>query len=194
MNIKLIRKITILTITLVSIVVITFIVNFQHHGISNNISDWGNFGSYISGIINPILSGLNIYIFFILTKTASEFGTQNVRKQLSFITCQEYQNKINDLTFEFLANIETYKENQDKKYIIRATNRLNWIKFFIDSFVKEAEPLIPQNLPEIKKQKEEFELSINMLIKSEFSEVEPMELFFDKKSEFIQSVFKFMIK
>lgn len=194
MDIKIIRNISILSIGMMLIAIVVFVINFHNKELSDNISDWGNFGSYISGIINPILAGLNIYIFFILTKTASDFGKQNVQKQLSFSTCQEYQSKINDLTFEFLANIELYKEIQDKKYIVRGTDRLNWIQFFINSFVTEAEPLISNNIADIITKKKDFEQAINGLIETQFSDRQAMVDFFDAKSEFIKSVFKYMIK
>lgn len=194
MNVEIIKKISILSFGFILLGIIVFIINFHNQQFSDNISDWGSFGSYISGIVTPILTGLNIYIFFILTKMASEFGTKNVQKQLSFSTCQEYQNKINDLTFEFLANIELYKESLKDEYIVRATDRLNWIKFFIDSFVKEAEPLITKNFSEIVNKKKDFEISIDQLIESKFSKKSHMEHFFQKKSEFIKVVFEYMIK
>lgn len=194
MNIKIIRNISIISLGLILIGIIIFIMNFHNQYLSDKVSDWGNFGSYISGIINPILAGLNIYIFYILTKTASDFGKQNVQKQLSFSTCQEYQNKINDLTFQFLANIELCqktKKEEDKKIAI---NRLIWLCFFINSFVTEAEPLIPNNLSEIIIQKNNFEKAIKELIETECTDVKATERFFVMKSEFIKSIFEYMIK
>jgi len=34
-----------------------------HDGLSNNSTDWGNFGSYFNGVLTPILSIINILVF-----------------------------------------------------------------------------------------------------------------------------------
>jgi hypothetical protein len=63
---------TILTIT----PIVFFILNFKSHIISENISDWGSFGDYFGGIINPIISLLNLivlgYITYLIAKNSVE--------------------------------------------------------------------------------------------------------------------------
>lgn len=38
-----------------------------HDGLSTNSADWANFGSFFSGCITPVLTALNIWIFYKLT-------------------------------------------------------------------------------------------------------------------------------
>ena len=40
-------------------------------GLSTQMSDWGNFGSYFSGLIMPILTAINITVFVKMTKEIS---------------------------------------------------------------------------------------------------------------------------
>lgn len=40
---------------------------YFHDGLSFDQNDWGNFGAYFSGILMPILTAINIYVFIRLT-------------------------------------------------------------------------------------------------------------------------------
>lgn len=55
-----------------------FLGKFSGKTISENISDWGNFGDYIGGFIGTIIAIANLYIFVRLTIMASE-----IQKSLS---------------------------------------------------------------------------------------------------------------
>ena len=45
---------------------------FFHYGFSKDSTSWSNFGGYINGILSPILTMVNIYVFIKLTTTISE--------------------------------------------------------------------------------------------------------------------------
>jgi hypothetical protein len=79
--------------------------------------------------------------------------------------------------------------------MLRAIERLNRIKYFIDSFVLETEPLILSNSASvINTSKEELKQSINELIASRFTNEDHIQSFFDRKSKFIQLIFEIITK
>lgn len=183
------------------LITITFYFCKFHDGLSNNNSDWGYFGEYLGGLINPILTALNIYVFYRLTRTISDFDKQNIKKQLTHSTYKEYQSKINDLTFKFLDSIQQlgeirkYKKDGvtditlEPKYNDLANNMLHRIKYFVDSFVTE----VSIDEEDVNETKKELEKSIDKLINSDFSEGKLIQDFFEKKSQFIKEIFKLII-
>lgn len=62
------------------IFIIVFIINFWGAPLSSNMTDWGEFGSYIS----CITSLLNLVFFVVLTQKASDFEKTSSEKQSSF--------------------------------------------------------------------------------------------------------------
>ncbi len=54
-----------------------FILQFNTHPISNNLEHWGQLGDYIGGVLNPLLSLINICIFVILTLTIQKITNKN---------------------------------------------------------------------------------------------------------------------
>lgn len=191
------KKILIVIVTLsgalISFGVIIFISIFGKGKFSNDIADWGNFGGYINGIITPVLSMLNIYIFYMISNIASRLDKMNVIKQLRHETCKEYQNKINEIIFQLLENIEIYKETKDVKYFQRAKLRLSWLQYYVDSFFKEAIPLLEQVVT-VNSVKQELDQAATDLRNSGFSDQQTMQNFIDKKSKFIRTIFENMIK
>lgn len=184
-------NITVILSGLVFVVfIILFVVNFMRQDISHDISDWAAFSDYINGILSPILAILNLYLFYILTTSATKFTEDNTKKQLCFNTCNDYQKRINELIFEFLYNIELYQENENsdkKKYKGIAKRRLIWLKYYVNSFYNEIASFLPdQN--DIKSLKEDLEDSIDKLINSDINSTDAMDEFLIKKSEFINKV------
>lgn len=64
LNIKHIKKIV---FGIIGIVVIPYLVNFFGYCISDNPVDWGVFGDYIGGILNPLLAIINIILLIQLS-------------------------------------------------------------------------------------------------------------------------------
>ncbi|HAQ18592.1 MAG TPA: hypothetical protein DCR40_05070 [Prolixibacteraceae bacterium] len=70
--------ITIGIVMLISLIIPIFYfwLKFKSFNISSSISDWGNFGAYIGGIISPIISIYSViilgYITYLLSKNSSE--------------------------------------------------------------------------------------------------------------------------
>jgi hypothetical protein len=166
---------------------------FNHSELSNSSNEWGIFGSFYNGIVGPFLAFINILVLIRLTLAASKFNKKNLEKQLAHSTCQEYQKIINDLTFDIFQNLENFRESSEKKYFERAIERLLRIKYFVDSFITEVEPLIMTDIARIIKSKENLKTAIDDLIKSKFANKTVINDFFSKKSVFVKSVFEIII-
>ena len=62
-----------------------------HDGFSFDQSDWGNFGSFFSGVLIPILTIINIYVFISLTK---EIEAQRVQREKEQIAKEELRREV----------------------------------------------------------------------------------------------------
>ena len=71
---------------------------FFKFGISNNSANWGEYGSYISGIT----SVLNLIVFILLTAYVAQLGDSNSKKQIAtqgkLIKAQFRQDELNKLS------------------------------------------------------------------------------------------------
>lgn len=57
------KKYISLSITLLIVFVLGLYWKVFHDGLSNNSTDWGNFGGYFNGVLTPILTIINIFVF-----------------------------------------------------------------------------------------------------------------------------------
>ena len=79
-----------------------------HYGFSNDPSSWGNFGDYINGILTPILTAVNIYVFIRLTSKISEIEDNRTNEAIQ----QERERSIKELEqakFQFEQQLEHEK-------------------------------------------------------------------------------------
>lgn len=74
--------ITIGVVMVVSLIIpiLCFWLKFRFFNFSSNISDWGNFGSYIGGVITPIISIYSMIILGYITYLLSENSNEENRK------------------------------------------------------------------------------------------------------------------
>lgn len=56
-----------------------YLIIFYHHPLSDNGSNWGDFGNYLGGILNPIIGIFNVVVLVYLTLKVSELD--NVRNE-----------------------------------------------------------------------------------------------------------------
>lgn len=85
------------SIALLIISTSTFIFSFGRgdYSLSNNITDWGNFGDYLSGTTGVIISFLNVVILYKFSLVGQEFNRMSM------------ENKIKGETFNFfIAKID----------------------------------------------------------------------------------------
>ncbi len=98
-------------ILLLSFLVLIIIINLPYiytfnNGFSNNSSDWSNYSSYISGLINPIISLIGIYLIFMeYTKSIKNRDEDKVLKRLEYVE--------NDLTKVLQQNINYIAINDE---------------------------------------------------------------------------------
>lgn len=62
------RKVYIVTIIATIAVLLLYFYKF-HIGLSDSQSDWGNFATFVTGLITPLLAFLNILVFIDLTRS-----------------------------------------------------------------------------------------------------------------------------
>lgn len=56
------------------------------YGFSTQVSDWGNFGNFFSGLLNPILTAINILVFVKLTTAVSKLDDERADRDYK---CQQ---------------------------------------------------------------------------------------------------------
>ena len=56
---------------------------FFHYGFSNESNSWSNFGDYFNGVLSPILTAVNIYVFIRLTTTISNIESKRVQEAIA---------------------------------------------------------------------------------------------------------------
>lgn len=188
----------IIAITLIILFSIIPIIYYRCHlgtNFSQINSDWGDFGDYFNGVVSPFLSLVNIIVLIWLTKTASGFNKSSFEKQLAHNTCAEYQGKINSFMFEFFDNIDLIAENQNEqeksKYRKRAFHRLERIRYLATAFIDEATPFLSEksNLQQIQNSKNELIKTIDLILQGN-TDSKTFDVFFEKKSAFINTVYK----
>ncbi len=81
-----IKRITYTTMILSGILLIAFtavfISNFWGFDISSKIEDWAKFGDYFGGVLNPVLTIINICVFVILTITIQNLNDRNSKASI----------------------------------------------------------------------------------------------------------------
>lgn len=89
-----------------AVVVLTAYFSVFNSGVSNNANNWSSFGSYVSGLMMPILTVINIYVFIRLTTVLDEKNTK--RQQNDTIQQEErkkeeieHQQKLHNEELEF---------------------------------------------------------------------------------------------
>ncbi|MDT8625698.1 hypothetical protein [Klebsiella grimontii] len=115
-------KLKILVLCIIAVIPLAPYLLVFHNGFSHLSDDWGNFGSYMSGITAPLLSVISI----ILVLHTIELTQRNHAEQLSQITKEHNYNKFNDLC-GFLENSISkswlVNNNQRKQEVIQHLTR-----------------------------------------------------------------------
>lgn len=75
------RYFTIACLILILVVIIPYLINFNG-GLSDKTEVWGAFGDYFGGILNPILSIINIGVLIYLTYLVHRIDINRVKEEL----------------------------------------------------------------------------------------------------------------
>ena len=86
-------KIVCFVATFIAIIMVAPYFILFHYGFSNDSSAWSNFGDYINGILTPILTTVNIYVFIRLTSKISEIEDNRTNEAIQ----QERERSIKEL-------------------------------------------------------------------------------------------------
>lgn len=65
-----------------SVILIVPYFVFFHYGFSNDSNSWSNFGEYFNGVLSPILTAVNIYVFIRLTTTISDIESKRAQEAI----------------------------------------------------------------------------------------------------------------
>lgn len=97
-----------------------FILNFFGHTFSSNSSDWGVFGDYIGGVLNPITAAINIVVFIYLTqvisKTDEKAHQRNIEQQQNLTLSQLRHSTYEEITKQLESLIEKIMKANDKAH------------------------------------------------------------------------------
>ncbi|EDV4177330.1 hypothetical protein CWG91_003105 [Salmonella enterica subsp. enterica serovar Ramatgan] len=111
-------KLKILVLCIIAVIPLAPYLLVFHNGFSHLSDDWGNFGSYMSGITAPLLSVISI----ILVLHTIELTQKNHAAQLSQVTKEHNYNKFNDLCVFLESSISKSwlaNNNQRKQEVIQ---------------------------------------------------------------------------
>ena len=86
-------KIVCFVATFIAVIMVAPYFILFHYGFSNDSSAWSNFGDYINGILTPILTTVNIYVFIRLTSKISEIEDNRTNEAIQ----QERERSIKEL-------------------------------------------------------------------------------------------------
>ena len=81
-NVNLQRNVIIVMVSVV-ILVVGFYFCFFNDGISQDSNSWSNFGNYINGVLMPVLTAINIYVFIKLTTEVSKLEERRSENAMS---------------------------------------------------------------------------------------------------------------
>lgn len=134
-------------IILFIVAVLVYVNNFSKSDISKTPADWGVFGDYIGGVMNPVISFLNLLVTVYIAKMINDFSknenTKQVLIQNRIIKTQLMHEALNDfrkeINFQFQKIHDETINSQMIRYYIDQTIQT------IDSFHKSYEHLFPTN-------------------------------------------------
>lgn len=142
-----------------SIVFVTYFYFF--HGVaSTNSQDWASFGNYISGVLMPLLTAINIWVFVRLTQTINQSQNEfqkyesirqderhknELEQQRRLIITQMRQTEITQLSRTLDRSfIPESSSCSDMQFMCLSTkNNLNKSLIEIDSFLNEKQNIFP---------------------------------------------------
>ena len=67
----------------ISAILIALYFIFFHYGFSKESNSWSNFGDYFNGVLSPILTAVNIYVFIRLTTTISNIESKRAQEAIN---------------------------------------------------------------------------------------------------------------
>ena len=138
------HKLIWIIITICTITTLSCYFAFFNTYFSNNQQDWAAFGSYFSGIMMPILTSINIWVFIQLTSFIHKEDKSSAEKELAF---QRKTLNINILTAEINYFNNIYSKIGLGGNDIERLNTIASIESYLTTF-KESKGLLFQKCNE----------------------------------------------
>ena len=115
----------------ISLILIILYFVFFHNGFSNDSNSWSNFGDYLNGVLTPILTAVNIYVFIRLTTIISDIESKRAQEALN----QEENRSEKELQHDKLR-LERELDNERNMLLMQLR------KQELDSFVKIMDDIL----------------------------------------------------
>jgi uncharacterized membrane protein len=77
------RTVICICIMVIFAVVITYMINFRKMVISDNSQDWGTFGDFFGGVLNPLIGFLNLIVLVYIPFAISDAEERRNRNELA---------------------------------------------------------------------------------------------------------------
>ena len=133
------KKVFIACFTMAIIITIAYVINFKGFNISKSPSDWSDFSSYISGLLTPFLTFINILVLVGVKNTIDNISGEHKRHTQRLIEfnknkSNEYKLHINpNATIEDnLNSLEMHLESIQVFFDTFRTSDINCIKDLYD--------------------------------------------------------------
>jgi len=85
---------------LITVPLIVYIINFWDTDFSNNSKDWANFGSYMNGVLAPVMALIGVYITIRISEISEKRNETAIEKEemahrpLLYLYCGDYENHL----------------------------------------------------------------------------------------------------
>lgn len=132
------RLVFIIVFSLFVIVIGAYISNFHTHIISKSVSDWGAFGDYIGGLLNPVLSLVSVVLILVTIKQQEVSLRQNA-EQIE-ISINEVKKSVAAQEIQARTAEEQFKELQKKSKIEDYLRVLNMLIIDLEKMINESIP------------------------------------------------------
>lgn len=92
---------------------ILYIITFYGQSISKDPANWGQFGDYVGGVLNPIIAVMNLIVLIFISIYLSKLDSHRHFNEYRFNAYREVCLKLDesDRTSESLTNLAYYLEN-----------------------------------------------------------------------------------
>jgi len=203
MNLRTLMRITIgINLVFLVFVVVAYIINFRGMSISSQTQDWGTFGDYFGGILNPIIGIMNlvllVYITFLISDTEESRSQNELNNQKKFALYSLKHDSLKELnTILEKVQPEIVKSESDSSI------KLIFIRNDLNAFIITNTYLFPSFENDIHKPLAESIMALSQISQKYYeskhtldidTEVKPeLQRFSDLKVNFILKVQKEII-
>lgn len=128
-----------ITIICVTFLALFFYNHFENQELSTNIEQWGQFGDFFGGILNPFISlvslGILGYLTYIVNKESSSEDRKNKdldKRREGYDALASYAPGLNKSTMFLLTKINKLKEDYNR------VENMGWDRFYNDLFILDT--------------------------------------------------------